>query len=280
MGAGYSVSDDQALWMEPLARYDTDSVAKALLRLEAHFGTLETIHSDQGTQLVAAGKLQLVDDEGEGPSGGGDITRLFPDTEWLHGAPKAPWEQGGVERFVGMAKKQMKLMMREQHKTMMNYEEFHTLLYRISSIINDRPLLLSPGIGEALTPNQLIHYEGRGPRMGDGLYSINLTPSKKRLDLLLKSWWDRYMLVFSRNCYKEAKWRKEQDNLEVGDVVMLLDKPGKFGSYKVGRISEAEMDRRGLVRKVKVKYSTGPKSKELKEVERHVGTLALLERAR
>ena len=267
----------RAVWLEPLPDYSTDSVAKAILRLEAAFGRVRTVHSDRGTQLVAAGQLNLRDDDDQPPTGG-PIAAHLPDVEWTHGAPKASWEQGGAERFVGLAKTELRFQLRQQHQRRLTYEEYHTLLYRVAATLNDRPLILSPEIGEAITPNHLLHFFAEGGRESDGLHSSALTPSKRRLDEHLRSWWERFSLALSKTQHREAKWKTASDNLQAGDVVLMLDKPTPFGSFKLARVSAVFPDAHNLVRKVQVTYVSNATSGAKRDVMRHVHTLAFIER--
>ena len=82
------------------------------------------------------------------------------------------------------------------------------------------------------------------------------------------------------------KWRKEQQNLVVGDVVMLTY-PGNFkDDYVLARVTELLPDARGLVRRVKIKFRkkdsrearTKCKSKMMEEIIA-VQRLCLLEPA-
>ena len=50
------------------------------------------------------------------------------------------------------------------------------------------------------------------------------------------------------------KWKKEKDNLSVGDVVMLAF-PGKIkDGYVLAKVTEVFMDSKGLVRRARVKF--------------------------
>ena len=68
------------------------------------------------------------------------------------------------------------------------------------------------------------------------------------------------------------KWLEEETNLQVGEYVLILDKP-LMNSFTIGRVEEGYPDKDGLVRKVRVSYSL---KGTLKTTLRHVVDLARL----
>ena len=50
------------------------------------------------------------------------------------------------------------------------------------------------------------------------------------------------------------RWKKEQDNLDVGDVVLLCFPQAVKDEYILGKITEVLPDDKDLVRRVVVKY--------------------------
>ena len=65
------------------------------------------------------------------------------------------------------------------------------------------------------------------------------------------------------------KWWKDRDNIEVGDVVLVIDPDVKRGSWSMGKVIETYPDEDGRVRSVKVKTSSG-------EYNRPIARLTLL----
>ena len=52
------------------------------------------------------------------------------------------------------------------------------------------------------------------------------------------------------------KWKQTKDNLQNGDIVLMLDSPNKIGSYQTAKVIQTYPDERGIVRKVKVSHTT------------------------
>ena len=70
--------------------------------------------------------------------------------------------------------------------------------------------------------------------------------------------------LFGRRCIKEylpelqrrQNWVKDEPNLNVGDLVLLLDENSHRGSWPLGLVKEIYVGRDGLVRSVRVKTAT------------------------
>ena len=70
--------------------------------------------------------------------------------------PASPWWGGFYERLVRSVKMSLKKIL---GKSLLSYEELETVLLKIESVINGRPLayLSEDDLGDALTPNHLIY---------------------------------------------------------------------------------------------------------------------------
>ena len=115
------------------------------------------VHSDKGSQLIAAGK-EVANFNWD------DIARTssLQGTKWDFAPAGAQWRNGAVEVFVRKFKKSFELL---YSATRLNFAELAFALKRISNVLNDRPLsvqkssaaypgtdLLSP-----ITPNILLN---------------------------------------------------------------------------------------------------------------------------
>ncbi len=52
---------------------------------------------------------------------------------------------------------------------------------------------------------------------------------------------------------ERQKWCKERRNLVVGDIVVVVDNNAPRNSWPMGRVTETIVDKKGLVRQVKLK---------------------------
>ena len=69
-----------------------------------------------------------------------------------------------------------------------------------------------------------------------------------------QEWWDRWYKEVLPTLFTFKKWKKKQDNLVVGDIVML-SYAGHFKyDYCLARVTAVYPDDEGLVRVVTVKF--------------------------
>ena len=147
-------------------------------------------------------------------------------------------------------------------------------IFRISNLINERPLCLSAEPGMVLCANDLLHGFSNNPLEHTVIPETNLTKRYSSIQDSLKIWWK----IFNDNLLKSIsnmeKWKTVKDNLQTNDVVLLLDQPNKLGSYKLGKVIKTYPDRRNLVRTVKVEYIS-PMGQKI-QVERSTKSLMKL----
>ena len=72
---------------------------------------------------------------------------------------------------------------------------------------------------------------------------------------------------------ENRKWQETKKNLEVGEYVLILDKPLN-NSFVIGKVLHTYVDEDGLVRKVKVSFSVNGK---ISSAVRHVVDLSRLQ---
>ena len=154
--------------MTLLEKLSADSLFGGIQRVSTRFGPTKRIYSDKGTNLVG---VRNQTDAGEGDHITLDefedlgiieaeekklrLLLLKGETELITHTAKAPWFTGQVEVTVRKMKKPIKVM--GGNGILMSHLEFETLLAQISCYLNNRPLILLPNIGEAITPNDLLY---------------------------------------------------------------------------------------------------------------------------
>ncbi|XP_055931871.1 uncharacterized protein LOC129962158 [Argiope bruennichi] len=142
----------RAVHFELVRSLTTDTFIQALRRFIARRGRISVLYSDNGTNFVGRNNaLRALDwDKISEYSTAQKIT-------WKFIPPTAAWWGGWWERIVRMLKE---LLRRVLGKSIVNYEEFLTLLCDCESIINVRPLTYiqdDPNELLPLTPAMFIH---------------------------------------------------------------------------------------------------------------------------
>ena len=232
-----------------------------LLAYDSHVadhGRPSTVHSDRGSQLVAAGK-EVADYDWD------EIARKtsIHGTKWDFTPAGAQWRNGAVEIFVKKFKKSFEVL---YHKTRFNYAELSCALKRIANVLNDRPLSIQKSSKPypdddfltPLTPNMLVTGRscGRAPVTKD--YAPDDLPEERLsyIEELERAWWYQYKVQYFASLVPTQKWLEAQRNMQPGDVVLIEYKHKSFpGTYRLGRVKEVEIDSSdGLVRTCTVCY--------------------------
>ena len=273
----------RAVHIEAVYGYDTDSFLLALTRFANLRGWPEKIFSDPGTQLVGA-ERELQD-----MWKAMDKTVLLNTSaqqglQWIFGPGDAPWYQGAAESLIKAVKR---CFMFSVGNRRLSTSEFQTVCTEAANTLNERPLGLLPGTDSdisILTPNcQLI---GRPFAKNPGQWSSD-NSLKSRLALVAavsEDFWKKWTELYAPTLVFQQKWHKPQQNLKVGDVVVVLDSNQLRNQYKIARVHEVYPSDDGKVRKVAIAYKNFKVGSKLVEyagckdtiVMRSVHKLALL----
>ena len=238
------------------------STADFLLAYSSHTsirGIPLYVHSDRGSQLVAAHK-GLTDDHllydwdqiAQSTSHQGTI--------WEFAPAGGQWRNGVAEAFV----KKFKLSFRHLYKdTRFNYAELNCAIKRISKILNDRPVSAQRTSSDStdedflrpLTPNMLL--TGRNATGPPAEYTEVDDPHLRKsfIEELEAAWWYQYKVQCFDSLIPTRKWLEARRNMEVGDVVLIqYSSKSAPGTYRLGRITAVEHDEDNLVRTCLVRY--------------------------
>lgn len=150
--------------------------------------------------------------------------------------------------------------------------QFESLVIRIEGCLNSRPLgALTEDASDdlALTPAHLL--TGCGfetvPVDAPDDADTSLHAKWRYVQLLHQQFWRRWQQDYINNLQTRQKWRHPQENLKVGDVVIMCDDNCPPNGWKLAQISEIHPGKDGLVRNVTVrvkKEKANPKPNEQK----------------
>lgn len=152
----------------------------------------------------------------------------------------------------------MKILKSVLHEQTMDDECLQTVLCEVEAIINDRPITVSsddPNDVEALTPNHLLLLK-KQPVIPHGLFKKEDCYYQRRwkqAQYLADLFWKRWVKEYLPSLQERQKWNKVKQNLQPGDVVMILDEKAPRNSWLLGRVVHTKTDSKGLVRRVLVK---------------------------
>lgn len=180
--------------------------------------------------------------------------------EWKFMAPAAPHQGGIYEAAVKSMKHHLKRVVGLQ---ILSYEQFTTFLTQVEAILNSRPLHpLSddPDDMQALTPGHFLVGEplivptsfaiGEDPKA-----TVNSKLFKERQKMTIH-FWERWKADYLCTLQERKKWRKERENVKIGQLVLLSSENCPPTTWALGRIVELRKGNDGLVRTVVVQTNT------------------------
>lgn len=258
----------KAVWLEPVTTLTSEGCLWAVSRLVARWPAVRVMHSDNGRNFVgAANELNRIHQawcSKEVVDG-----MAMRGISWKFITPRAPSHGGLWEAAVKSFKHHLHAVMGRNSLT---YEEFDTLLKRISAILNSRPLVApTSDIRDytVLTPGHLANGRptvaplGPPPEQADaGIIEWS------KLRLKEQEFWERWRKDYLLTLLNRTKWARMRANLEVGDLVMIKEDDTPPGNWKRGRVEKVLPSQDGLVRSAMVRTASGPKARPIVKLVR------------
>ena len=157
------------------------------------------------------------------------------------------------------------------------------------AVINSRPLTTdnttSPVSSESLTPNHLLTTKTKVILPPPGAFQAADQYSKvrwRRVQHFTNEFWTRWRKEFLHALQERQKWVRPRRNLQIGDVVIIKDDNAPRNKWQLARVTEAQKDKNGLVRKVHLavgdRYPSGngKRTRPVSFLERPIHKLVLL----
>lgn len=245
----------RAVHLDFVTDLSSDSFIACFERFTARRGRCDRMFSDNGTSFVGAEKAianaykQWRED--------GTVDRVATrGTEWKFMTPATPHQGGIYEAAVKSMKYHLRRIIGAR---LMEYQHLLNLLIEVEAILNSRPLsplsddpedilALTPAhflVGEPLIlPPPFRHTNS------DNLEGRKLWSERRKM---IEHFWKRWEVEYLTTLQERKKWRREKENVQVGQLVILKDENLPPAQWKMGRIIETLPGKDGLVRNVMVK---------------------------
>ncbi|XP_068245307.1 uncharacterized protein [Palaemon carinicauda] len=256
----FTCTSSRAIHLELVRTLSTVDFLLALRRFCALYPTPRVIISDNGSNFQGCNQfLQQIKDEPE------VLAHLnHMSIQWKFITPRAPWFGGFYERLIGVVKGSLSKALYHKRVT---FDELHTVLCEIKSIVNNRPLTyISDSCEEEfLTPNQLLY--GRNIIIAPPLNNLadNEIPYGENIDVreqyarlcsVLKKfesiWQNYYLTSLRERHYGNQSSSDNPLSLRENDIVLVnLENNHKF-LWPLGKITRLIFGRDNTVRSVEV----------------------------
>ena len=152
---------------------------------------------------------------------------------------------------------------------MLTFEEYTTVLYEVSALINSRPITTVHDSGdeaEPVSPAMLMH--GRSLVQVPPMYDLKVDGKEPQLcsgrlrylEKLKTYFWNRWQGEYLANLREIHSRRKVGSKIRepvVGEVVLVQNEKQPRGTWKMGLVVDTKPGRDGNVRSVKVKVVQG-----------------------
>ena len=176
---------------------------------------------------------------------------------WKWNPPAAPHFGGVFECLIKSAKRAIFAVLGDAE---VNDEELETIFIGVESLMNSRPLTavsVDPNDDRVLTPNHFLIGQIGGDFVPESVDTEPFNPRKRwrRLQELTRHVWNRWMKEYLPQIGSRQKWYFRNDNLRVGDVVVVIDPGTVRRQWNVGRIEQTYPGPDGLVRVVDVRVN-------------------------
>ena len=236
----------RAVHLEMAWGLDTDAFLNAFTRFISRRGVPKEVFSDNGTNFVGAvNELKsLVSELGEEKIKGRTATK---GVRWLFNPPAAPYFGGINEIMVKAAKTAIYAVVGNAD---VSDEELMTVFTGAESLLNSRPLTYqSLDVRDIvpLTPNHFLYGQAGGQLAPEAVEATGFHPRQRwrKVQHLMSLVWRRWMREYLPMLIPRSKWLKVNEDLQVGDVVLVSQADLPRGHWPLGRILKVHAGKDG-----------------------------------
>ena len=257
-GVIFTCFTSRAVHLEVAYSLDTNSCILAIRRFLARRGNIESIRSDNGTNLVGAERELRRSIEQWNQSRIGRA--LHQDgIRWDFNPPAASHFGGVWERIIRIVRKVLYSVLQEQ-VILMDDEGLHTVFCEVEHIVNSRPITPvseDPNDLDALTPNNLLLLRA-DHTLPCGIFDSSDNYTRRRwrqVQYLSLLFWKRWKTEYLHLLQERQRWLMPRRNLTIGDIVLVMDNTRNV--WTMAKVLDATKDKDGIVRTVQVKTPNG-----------------------
>ena len=255
----FSCASSRALHLELTMDLDKYSFIRAFDRFMSRKGRPKIVISDNAKTFKA-----------------NEVKRYFSElnVQQKFILPASPWWGGFYERMVRTVKSCLR---KSLGKSLVTYEQLETIMCKIESIINSRPLtyVSEDDMCELLTPFHLLFGRNINTLSTSEISEVEPTKRVRYLSCLLHTFWKRFVSDYLQELRQIHVYRKSniesQQKLLAGDVVLIKDdQPLPRYRWKIGKVENLIVGKDGVTRgaNLRVLSATGKASSCYRPVQK------------
>lgn len=242
----------RAVHLELVTELSTPAFIQAFRRFIARRGRSHTVYSDNGTNFVGTDNaLNQLD---------WDLIKremALIRIDWHFNPPAAPWWGGFWERMIGVVKS---LLRKSLGKASLDYQEMTTVLCECENVINDRPLTYlydDPNEMRPLTPNTFLRQLATAETTDFDMVSrASLIHRVRYVQEVQDNLKKRFQNEYLGALVQTPGIGSRQQNLQVGDVVLVKSKSDKRILWPMAKVLELIPGRDGVHRTARLKLAS------------------------
>ena len=231
----------RAVHLEVVPSLEADSFLQAFKRFSNRRNiSPKTIYSDNGGNFVAAQKL------------------LKGKIDWVFNPPRASHQGGFYEIFFKLFRKIFRSI---TSTCTLNEFDLFTYVVEIERILYNRPITKlpnSPDDWTALSPSAILSGSLADDVKFDSFMKADAyRHSWKKTEYLADKFWKQWLNQYLPLLQPKQKWFGSSPNMVPGDLVLMMDEATPRGQWPKAIVVENLPDKRGLVRRVRVRTADG-----------------------
>ena len=243
----------RAVHLEVAFDMSADSFLMAFHRFTARRGKPAVVHSDNGSNFVAA-ERELRDEVKTINSEKVKSSMLLEAIDWRFTPPYAPHMGGVWERMVQSVKSTLKALITSR---LLTDEELLSFTAEAERIVNDRPITKmrsDPRDPTPLSPSDLLLLRGN-PSTSPIAERNPLRRRWATVQALANTFYERFLAEYLSGQQSRSKWQRDMPPLQMHDVVLVADEDTPRGQWPLGLVVEVIPSEDGRVRKARVRVA-------------------------
>lgn len=259
----------KAIHIELASDLTTMAFIAAYERFVARRGLCTDIYSDNATNFVGASAVFL---RSERKLFDAQIQSTLANrgTTWHFSPPLSPHFNGLAESAIRSVKHHLRRVIGD---TTLTFEEMTTVLTKVEACLNSRPLhpiSNDPNDLDVLTPAHFL--------IGEPIVTIpecsvmdqqpSLVNRWKLTQIMVQRFWARWSIDYLHTLQQRRKWQQPEQNLRIGDLVLVLDDNQPPTKWAIGRIVDTHPGNDHQTRVVTVRTKNATYKRSIVKVAR------------